>query len=108
MSIFHVEDPIRIFIDARIVGDNQDAAIFIKNFLFHEGNDHSSSVAVQRSRRLVKNQNLRLADDRPRNRHALLLTTRKLHRQYFAPVFQSDDLQVLGSFGDGFIPVVLF
>jgi hypothetical protein len=28
MSIFHMEDPVRIFVDARIMGDDQDAAVF--------------------------------------------------------------------------------
>jgi hypothetical protein len=47
--------------------------LFIKNFLFDEGDDHSPGVTIQGGGRFVENQNLRLADDRARNRHALLL-----------------------------------
>ena len=107
MTILHVKDPVRIFVDARIMGDNQDAALFIENFLFHKGDDHPASVAIQRGGRFVKNQNLRLADDRPRNRHALLLAAGKLHRQNVAPVFKTDNFQLFSRLADGFIPVAL-
>jgi hypothetical protein len=53
MSIFHVEDPVRILVDARIMGDDQDAAAFIENFLLHEGDDHFPGIAIQRSGRFV-------------------------------------------------------
>jgi hypothetical protein len=106
-SIFHVHDPIRIFVDARIMGDDQDAAIFIEYFLLDESDDHPPGVTVQGGGRFVENQNLRTADDRARDGDALLLPAGKFDGQNLAPVFQSDDLKGLARFRNGFVPVAL-
>ena len=73
-----MHDPIRIFVDARIMGDNQDAAIFIEYFLLDERDDHPPGVTVQRGGRFVENQDLWAADNRARDRDTLLLSAESL------------------------------
>jgi hypothetical protein len=79
----------------------------LRIFSFDEGDDRPAGVAVQGGGRLVEDQDLRAADDRARDRHALLLAARELHGQYLAPVLQADDLEVFSRLVDRLVPVAL-
>ena len=57
VTILHMEDSIRVFVDARIMRHNQNAAIFIEDILFHKRDDHPACIAIERGGRFVKNQN---------------------------------------------------
>ena len=100
MSIFHMEDPVCILIDARIMGDDQDAALLIEYVLFYEGDDHLPGVTIQGGGRFVENQDLGTADDRAIDGHALLLAAREFDWHNLAAAFQTDDLELFFCLGD--------
>jgi hypothetical protein len=52
-------------------------------------------LRIQVTRRLISQDDLRLMDDRPRNRHALLLSTRQLARPVLDPMHHPDETQHL-------------
>src|ERR1035441_1682840 len=96
MSIFHMEDPVRILVDARSMGDDQDAALRIEYVLYYEGDDHLPGITIQGGGRFVKNQDLGTADDRAGDGDALLLAAGELDWHNLAPAFQADDLEIQG------------
>jgi hypothetical protein len=88
-------------------GMAKDAAVLVEDFLFDEGDDHLPGITVQGGGRFVEDQDLRTAGDGAGDRHALLLTSRELHRQDLTLVLQADDLEVFPGLDDGFAPVLL-
>ncbi len=72
---------VRKLVDAGIMGDDQDAALRVQDLVLHEGDDHLAGVPVERSRRLVQDQDSGPPTMGARDGHALLLASRQLHRQ---------------------------
>src|SRR5277367_1734525 len=79
LPVFHLHDAVRKFVDAAVVGDDDDAALVGENVIADELDDVSTGIAVQRRGRLVENQNIRAADDRPGDGYALLFAAAQLH-----------------------------
>ena len=80
--------------DLRIVGDDEDRDAGLVD-LGEQIHDLLARLAVERAGRLVGEDQPRLADQRARDRDALLLTARHLRRQVVGPVAQADALEVL-------------
>ena len=85
---------------------DENAAILGEDVLLHETDNRAARVSVQRGRRFIHDQNIRLTDDCPGNGHALLLSSAQLHRRQLGAALQTNDIQVLLRFVDCFIPVL--
>src|SRR5579863_7026204 len=93
-SILHAHDLIREFEDARIVRDDDDAALHIEYVLPDETHDGPARVAVERGGGLIQDQDVGTADDRARYGDALLLAAAQLHRGKRRAVRETDDLEI--------------
>src|SRR5450830_140820 len=100
-----MDNSVRKFIDARIMGDYQDAAIFVEYFLLHKGNDHTASIAIQGGCWFIQNQNLRATGDGARNSNTLLLTTREFYWQYPTSILEPYNFKCLICLNNRFSPI---
>src|SRR5271167_2052299 len=75
LPILHLQDTIGIVVNAAVVGHDHDAAPIRENMLSHEANDAAARFAVQRCRRLVKDQDVGTADYGSSDGNPLLLPT---------------------------------
>src|SRR5690606_2549587 len=77
----------------RIVGDHHDRLFELFVQLLEQVQDVVRALPIQIARRLVGDDDLRIRHDRPRDRDALLLTTRELAGQVIHAMIEPDDLE---------------
>ena len=77
-----------IFEDPGVVGDNQDAAVFVQEVFFDKADDSSAGDPVQGRGGFIENQNVRAADDGPGQGHALLFAAAQLDGRERGPVLE--------------------
>src|SRR5262249_28859530 len=76
---------------APIVRDHRDRFLEFAVERFHEIEDILGALGVEISRRLVRDEHIRVDHDRARDRHALLLSAGELPRVMLRTVSQADD-----------------
>ena len=76
-----------------VMGDQHDRFALFHVQALEKGHDLVGGFTVQVARRFIRKKNLRIRHDRPRNRHALLLSARELAWVMRHPVAQSDETQ---------------
>src|SRR5208337_163915 len=86
------------------MGHDDNAAILVEYVFLYETQNRHAGVSVQRGGRFIHNQNIRLTGYGPGNGHALLLSSAQLHGRQFGSALQSNDVEVLLRFLEGFIP----
>jgi hypothetical protein len=77
----------------RIVGHHEDRLVQLAVELRQQAEDLSGRFPVEVARRLVRDEQRRIADDRPRDRDALLLSPRELPRIVLGAVREADERQ---------------
>src|SRR5687767_14793018 len=77
----HLGDAVAELEDARVVRDDEDAAVALEGDVLQELHDLPAGLAVEARSGLVADDEARLRDQGARDRHALLLTARELPRQ---------------------------
>src|SRR5262249_7390356 len=99
-SVFDANHPIGERQYTGVVGDHQYAALGIVRDLGQELHDGVAVLAVERRGRLVGEDGRRVAHDRARDRHTLLLATRELAWERAGLVPEPDPRQRLLAFDD--------
>src|SRR3974390_248583 len=84
-----------------------DAASLRQDVLPHELEDVAAGVAIEGGRGLIENQNVRPADDGPRNRDALLLTAAQFDRRQVGTLLEPHDIEICACLADRVVPVAL-
>ena len=92
LAVEEVHRPVRHVGVARVVGHHADRGPF-RVQLLQQRHHRVPVLRVQVPRGLVRQQDQRLAHDRPGHRHPLLLTSRELARVVLHPVRHPDPLQ---------------
>ena len=102
-TVFHVRHAVGVFENAIVVRDDDDAAIRLGGDVLQNLHHLLAVLAIERRRRLVANDQLRVMHQRPRDGHALLLSAGKHVRPMMHPLAEPDRLQHLRRFllGDG-------
>src|SRR5579859_6066374 len=88
-SLFQMQRQVRLLRHHRIMRNHQYGFLVFFHQPDNQSHDFIRALAVQIARWLVAQQERRVGHNRARNRHALLLSTRKLPRVVIHPVHQS-------------------
>src|SRR5207247_1864197 len=75
----------------RVVGDHEDRLVELLVEPLHERQHVVGALAIEVAGGLVGDDDLRIVDDRARDRHALLLAARQLARIVVHPILEVDD-----------------
>src|SRR5579863_1149162 len=94
-SVLNLHNSVREAQHARIVRDDHYRAPALMRQLAHHLHHSSSGMRVESSRRLVSQNDLRIARQRPRNRDSLLLPTTQVGRKTFILAAQSNLIEQL-------------
>ena len=84
----------REFIDARVMGHDDDGPGRGQQLRLDESDDIAPGVAVERGGGLVEDQDVGLGDDGPGDGHSLLFAAAELHRLETRAVGQADDGEI--------------
>ncbi len=107
-AILHMQDSRGKLVDSRVMGDDEDATTRIEKFFLDKGNNRPARIAIERSGRLVHDENVRLANHCPRNGHALLFAPAQFDGRQIRPPFQADNFQILGRLDQALDPSLFF
>ena len=89
LAVTHAQHPLGVRCDIRFVGDHDDgAAVGVE--VVEQRQHVGGAAAVERARRLIGQQQHRVGDDRPCDRHPLLLSARQLRGQVSPAVGEPD------------------
>src|ERR1700690_2752432 len=92
LAVLHLHDAVGKFVDAAVVGDDDDAALVGENVLSDEFDDVAAGIAVERCGGLIEYQNIGAANDSSGDGHPLLLPPPEFHRRQLRSILQADDL----------------
>ena len=91
-ALVEVKRPAGALGGQRVVGDHHDRLLELAVELFEQVEDLAAGGAVEVAGRLVGHQQVGVGDDRPGDRHALLLAAGELARIVMLAAGQADDL----------------
>src|ERR1017187_2643589 len=66
-AVLHVQNSSGKLVDSCVMSDDEDETIRIEKLLLDKGNNRPARIAIQRSGGLIHDENVRLANHRPRN-----------------------------------------
>ena len=95
-SVFHKDDPVRYLpCEAHLVGDNHHRDVLFLRELHHDIEYVLNRFRIQRTGRLIEQDDRGLAAERPRDRDSLLLSTGQGGRINTGLITESDDIEIV-------------
>ena len=80
-AVLHLHDPLGLLRELRVVRNKHDRLAVLLIELVKKVHHHAAGARVQRTRRLIRQQQIRIIRKTARNRNTLFLATRKLIRR---------------------------
>src|SRR5208283_146459 len=107
-AVCHLHYSVGIFEYPAVMSDYYNTPVLVQYVFLNKIHNSPSCFPIQRSRRLVKYQDIRMTGDRPCVCHSLLFSATQFHRGKLCPIPDPHYFQILHCRVNSLIPVNLF